>query len=450
MTDDLSRSLGDPTKTFWVQDELLRLCREALRTWNSYANYWRSRRQFSTTANNHYYDLAALGLVSTPADRGALTNDLQYALVEPFSVTPPFDTFTTSGQFTSTQIDSALQQALKQFQFDAGMTLNVEPVVPLPVAPAYQAQLNENVADVRHVNIRIVAPGDPLDNRRAHLRRLSEAETQWYSAFDLSNARIPDAYNLIFPTSQPTLRIIPESSTTGELEVVSVRSNLLPPTDYQWAVKWLTLSYLLSMDGQSRDHERATYCRKRYEDALLMAQLVPSIAVAYINGITAPIVPVSDMDSYSPGWRNTFLVAGQIPDTIINYGWNLVGVHPTPSTVAPTFSISFDMFVEAPVGTDPIQIAPEHLQAVLDYAKHIAIFKLGGSEFANTTPLMERFVMEAARYNSRLEAESRQLWTMRDRANRDRIQRYGHRSAPDSSESAPSAPSAASATGGQS
>jgi hypothetical protein len=188
------------------------------------------------------------------------------------------------------------------------------------------------------------------------------------------------------------------------------------------------------MDGQSRDHQRAQYCKKRYEDSILVASLSPSYAVAYVNNIPTPIVPARDMDLYEPGWRSATLAAGRQPHTIINYGWNLIGAHPTPSAASPIHSIGFDMFTEAPVDVDPIQIAPEHLQAVLDYAKHIAIFKLGGSEFSETTPLMERFVMEAVRYNSRLSAESRQLWTMRDRAARDKEQRYERRAVPASSE----------------
>src|SRR5262245_60698777 len=127
MTDDLARSLGDSGKVFWVQDELERLCREALRTWNAYANYWRRRRQFATSANNHFYNLVAAGLVSVPADQLPLINDLQYALVEPFSTpAPPYDVFTTTEQYQSAQINAAILQALKQYQFDAGMTLTVE------------------------------------------------------------------------------------------------------------------------------------------------------------------------------------------------------------------------------------------------------------------------------------------------------------------------------------
>src|SRR5262245_39526429 len=97
MVDDLARSLGDPGKTFWVQDELERYCREALRTWGCYASYWRNRRQFTTSAGAHYYNLLATSpapIVSAPADQLSLLNDLQYALVEPFSTpAPPYDAF---------------------------------------------------------------------------------------------------------------------------------------------------------------------------------------------------------------------------------------------------------------------------------------------------------------------------------------------------------------------
>lgn len=435
MTDDLARSLGDSGKIFWTQDELERLCREALRTWNCYASYWRGRRQFNTSAGNHYYDLATLGLVVVPADQLSLINDLQYALVEPFSIpAPPYDVFPTTAQYSSAQINSAILQALRQYQFDAGMTATIESPTAIPIHPANTLQLPEQVADVRHVEIQFNAPGDPINLRRAFLRRQDEWLTQYYNPTDLIDSNLPYGYSFLYPITQPTLRIIPASSAPAMATIISLRSSSLPPVDFQWAAKWLALHYLLTMDGQSRDNARANYCKKRYDDALTIARLAASTAVGYINSRAITITPASEMDSYDPGYRNLSLALGQEPRDIINYGWNIIGVHPTPSIAAPLHAIGFDMFLEAPVTTDPIQIAPEHLQAVLDYAKHIAIFKIGGAEFFNTTQLFERFVMAAMEYNSKLSAESRNLWTMRDRAARDKEQRYQRRADPKSSE----------------
>jgi hypothetical protein len=435
MTTDLARSLGDPDMVFWVEAELEGYCIEALRTWNCFANYWRNRRQFTTVADDHLYDLVTEGLVAVPSDQSALLRDLQYALVEPAStLTPPYNSFITTEQYSAAQINSAILQALKQFQFDSGMRLTIESPLTIVPSPSYVAELDENVCDVRHVNLTIAAPEDSTDGTIFPIRRMDEFAGQFWRPNALLDQSLPEGYSFLFTGTQPSIRLIPAPSIAGEMEVISIRSNSMPPVDFQWPAKWLALSYLLTMDGQSRDNQRAEYCRKRYEDAVRLASLIPSVGVAYINNRPAQPIPATDMDLWSPGWRNQSLSSGQAPTDIIQYGWNVIGVHKTPTVADAVFDISLELFVEAPVDEDVIQIAPEHLQAVLDYAKHLAVFKLGGSEFAQTLPLYERFVAEAMQYNSKLLTESKNFNVIRDRAAREKEQRYPRRAQTESAE----------------
>jgi hypothetical protein len=53
---------------------------------------------------------------------------------------------------------------------------------------------------------------------------------------------------------------------------------------------------------------------------------------------------------------------------------------------------------------DFVQLGREYLDALLNEAQHLAVFKSGGQEFADTVPLHQEFVKAAANYNDRLKA----------------------------------------------
>jgi hypothetical protein len=55
---------------------------------------------------------------------------------------------------------------------------------------------------------------------------------------------------------------------------------------------------------------------------------------------------------------------------------------------------------------DFVQIGREWIDTIIDEAFHIALFKSGGSEFADTVPLHQSFVKAAASYNDKLKAMS--------------------------------------------
>lgn len=416
---DLAASLGDPDQRFWTITELKSLVREALRTWNAFTAYWRERRTFNTTTNENFYDLSVVGsptpVLSTASDLAFLINDLQFALLEPyFSFTSPSEWahFPTSGQFTSEEIFSALTRAVAQFNFDTGVMLFKEPDVALSPLSGFLT-LPEKVCDVRRVGIR-----DSL-NFRWRLGRQDEYETQHRrNPDDLFTPGTPEGYSFIL-TPQPGIRLLPSPSMLGVAEIISIRSDLVPPLDLAWAVKWLALHHLLSQDGQSRDHYRASYCLKRYKDVLPLARLLPSYMIGYINGRPAPIGAISDEDSWNPGWPNDTASA---PTSFLSLGWNLLALSPRPN--AGPYSIVLDGVVQATVPeVDPIQIAQEHLGPILGYAKHVALFKLGGGEFAQSQHLWERFFDAAVEYSSKLAAESKNFQLMRDRAARDKEQR---------------------------
>lgn len=423
LTIDLAAALGDPDNRFWSTTELDLLLREALSTWAVMAAYWRETRIFSTDSTKYIYDLVDEGILDAAPDPTQILNHLQYSLMEPpFAFTDPsqYTTFPTTEMFSPAEIYSALTRAIAQFNFDSGVRLIREADLDLPLVGDYQLDLPATVVDIRRVVIR------QNSGTRFRIDRQDEYESQYRgSPEDLFNLGSPFSYSFVL-ARQPGIRLVYPVSFSGKVEVVTVRAASLPPRDLQWVVKWLTLHFLLSQDGQARDHARAQYCWKRYRDGINLAKMLPSYMIGYINGRPSPISPVSDEDRWNPTWMNT---APSTPTSIFSLGWNMIALSPRPGATAA--SIRLDGIVQSqvpPIGDiTPIQIGEEHLAAILGYAQHIALFKLGGKEFQDSAHFYERFFDAAVEYNDKLAAESKNFWLMRDRAARDKEYRYVRR-----------------------
>jgi hypothetical protein len=71
-----------------------------------------------------------------------------------------------------------------------------------------------------------------------------------------------------------------------------------------------------------------------------------------------------------------------------------------------TNPVTLTVVENAPVPSadnDPVQVSRGDLDAVIDYAQHLAAFKMGGAEFTDTLPLMARFFNQAKMYGLKLE-----------------------------------------------
>jgi hypothetical protein len=98
----------------------------------------------------------------------------------------------------------------------------------------------------------------------------------------------------------------------------------------------------------------------------------------------------------------------------------MFAVSPPPDTA--NYSITLDVVQNAPVPVnagDQLQLGREELDAIIGYAEHLALFKVGGAEFLSTTPLYDQMVRLAGVYNERLIAQVDFLGAMSDRAIRE-------------------------------
>ena len=69
------------------------------------------------------------------------------------------------------------------------------------------------------------------------------------------------------------------------------------------------------------------------------------------------------------------------------------------------FSITVTVVSNAPLPASanaPVQVSRGDLDAIIDYAQHLAAFKQGGEEFTRTMPLLQRFLKAASAYNGKL------------------------------------------------
>lgn len=423
-TGDLARKLGDPANVFWSDAELCLYVQEALRTFQAAAGFYRFRGVFPTTAGVPFYDLSA----ELPLLAGYLVTDqdmvkvMEYQLLEP----PTPTVWTGTEMFTLEELAEELQDLRNAFLMETGtvLTHSSDPILP---PPAGRVVLADSIIDVRRAAWRSTT------GVYSHLWREDEHRLNAYRGGWSVNPETPEAYAMV--AAPPTrLQLAPVPLDAGDLDLLTVRTGApLDPTtlggvplgipdNYSWIVKWGALACLLAKDGPCRDPARAAYCEKRWQDGLAMVRGAPSVVQAEINGV--PVQPCSlvELDSYAPNWQNN---AGPGKPTVIAVaGHNLIAVaEPVPDGV---YSVTLDLIPRFPVplaGADYLEVGREHLETLLDYAAHLAVFKCGAAETQATFAAYEALMRMAALHNARLRARAEDYLAMHEHPAREQKRR---------------------------
>jgi len=390
----LSARLHDSANTFFTDTgtypEIELYLKESLRCWQVLTAYWRAEDSFDTVASTIFYDLE-VQLSSTRDftiyDR-ELISDMQYHLLEPATPTA----WSGTEQFTLTDLTSALQRRRDQFLAETGCHLTR--------ATQAGAAGTITLPEVRRVAwVTAASVYTPLT-------KSDEWELQTYDV-DWETADTPYAYS-IAASAPVTLELAPPPSVAGTIEVLSVRSGAtLDPTtpvlmgipdDYCWVVKWGAMADLLSKDGPAYDPERASFCAKRYEQGVEYARNAICMIQAQIDSSPVPVTPLTDQDNYNHAWQNDTEAE---PTSMFSAGLNLVAFHAPPDAA---YTITCDVVQNAPIPVNDaanLQLGPEELNAILGYAEHLAMFKIGGEEFQATQPLYDNFMKLAQNYSQR-------------------------------------------------
>ena len=419
----LATRLDDTTNVYWSQAELTAYIQESLRCWQGLSGYWRGRFNFNLSQGVFFYDLTAQAgslIPYTIKDSDLCSVMLFHLLEKQLSG----GLYVGTDMFSLADFTNALNNRRNQFLLETGMVLTRSTFV-WPAPPISQNALSDRTIDVRR------AAWFNTSNVYSTLWRTSEfAGSAFKKGWEIAPTDPPLTYSV---AAEPpiTMQLIPPPLNVGSVEMLSVSASpdlnptagvlLTIPDNFAWVVKFGALADLLNKAGQAQDMPRAAYCEQRWREGIEVARRHTSIVQAAINGILTPVNALQSFDSFNAGWQN--LLQGT-PNALALASWNLLAVSGPPD--ANPYSVQCDVVQNAPVPVNPgdqVQIGREELDAVVDYAVHLAMFKAGGQEFLSTTKLYDNLLRLAGVYNEELKASVDFYQPMSNRAIREEILR---------------------------
>lgn len=401
----LASRLQDTGMVHWTQTELTRYLTEAQRTWNALTGVYQAQGSFATQVGIPFYDLPSLipTLRAYTITDTYMVGDLEYALME----APTPTAWTGTAQFTFADLVTALQQRRDQFLLESGMV--VSRVVQLLAGPPASGRftLNRSILTLRRLAY-IDALGAVFPLQRDDAWGAQSFDRLWPSVSGVPLTTFPIAYGMgVTPPNQ--VQIYPPLSAAGTLDMLAVTraavmGGLGPcldpatgillgvPDDWTWVVKFGALATLLNQQGVTYDPQRAAYCEGRFRHGVLLATKASTVLHAKINGVLAPLTSVSEADQYNRLWQR-FLGP---PTSVYLAGQALVALSPVPPDT--TYTVTLDLVRNAPValvGTDCVAIDDGHLEALLAYAQHLALFKEGPTQLQQGMDLLDQFFRAA-------------------------------------------------------
>jgi hypothetical protein len=415
----LGSRLYDPTFQQWTQAELLGYLYEALRTWNALSQFWRGDMVFSPIVNTWWYDLRTLttSIIPYSVTQFDLIQQIENHLLEP----PTPSAWSGSNQFSLNDLLIALQRRQDDVLGTTACTLTRSLA---QASIAARTVLADNVIDIRRVAWLPVL-GFGYDN--TILRQSDMWAKRAFDPFYTTDPQEPPGTWLQNTEPPPSFDVDRIPPVPGNYDVLSVNSGgswtqgtnapLAVPADWSWVVKWGALFDLFSRESNAKDNLRAEYCRKRFEEGMVMLEAMPTVLALRINNIPLAVDSVRNGDDFNPDWQTAGPTWLEISESWnnANFSWNaplgpprsaytaanLMAITPTPGN-STRYSMTVSVVQNAPVGGTYVQVARDDFDSIIDYAQHLAMLKQGGAEFAATIPLYQRFQRKAAQYNSKL------------------------------------------------
>lgn len=403
--EQLAQRLYDPNSIFWSDSEKTYYIVEAIRTWNAHTSFWRSEFILNLSEGSVWYDIADDVAIPNTIRPFTITDDYLYRVIQHHLLEPATgSTWTGSLQFNAQDLLQAVQRRRDELLSNTGCTISRDIVPAIPG----RTFLDDKTIDIRR-NAWLPVAGFGYSN--TPLWPDDEFAIQSYgNNYTTRDPGTPTQYR---QSTQPPLSfdVDTEPAVPGSYEVLSVKAGadlsvvsptILPvPDDYTWIVKFGAMADLLNRDSNAKDVMRAQYCNLRYKQGQALLFGSASVLFARVNNLPMDIDSVQNTDNYRSGWQAQS--NGQ-PDLCMTAGLNMVGFARTPDSGP--YGITLTVVQNAPVpivGGDTIQVGRDAYDAILDYAVHLASFKMGGLEFLSTLPLYQRFMTQATLYNSKLD-----------------------------------------------
>ena len=416
----LANRLNDSSMQFWSPAELTLLIRESLQTFNAYASFWRGEFTFSigqvgyglgpyglgpygTGTVGTWYDLSTEPGTLRPRTTTDLSlyQSMEYSLLEPQTTSYPLS-WQGSAQFAMDDLIEAVNRRRDELLGVTGCT----PAVLYVPAAGSRTVLSDDVLEVQRVAF---IPNDPTLGSPSVLWPVDEWGLQSYKRdYTTSAPATPSFYYL---STEPPLSFSVDAppAVPGQYEVTVLQAGtalsaaataVLPvPDDWAWVIRWGALADLLGRESNAKDSLRAKYAEQRYRQGLALLTAAPSLLSMRINNVPVPITSVRGADTYDTTWEARTPAQ---PQSAMTAGLDLVAFSPLPDAeyIATATVVRAAPVPSAP--TDPIQVGRDIYDVILDYAQHLAAFKMGGAEFAATLPLLDRFIQVAALQSSKL------------------------------------------------
>ena len=399
----IAKRLDDPSMIMWSSTELRNLINEALLTFQAISGYQIKTQEISVEAEMWKYDLSSE--ISVSYSNAELETVLKSTLLEPSAYTDhysaPVDMYTSAIKNIRRHWQEATKLQVSYRTIDAsGIFIDLGIGHLLPV----------------HVEWKPYA--------RTRRRRLDREDQQGMIYTGVPNLGKPHSYSLQ-ATNQ--LRLIPSPDELGEIEIFEVVESDLIPHSVRWALKYGALAQLLATDGQLRDPQRAEYARKRYEDAVMIANQLPLYRNMFLNEKPISITSLADLSSQETQWRG----AEGLPKTVAMVGWNQILFYPHLASGAVSSTLKMDLYVpeaDLVADSDLLWVGAEFENVLEDFVVHLALFKVSGVEFAATMPAYEGLLKAAAEYNSKLAVLLPNLSVGKEKAKLEKVWRMQERS----------------------
>ena len=433
----LSLRLNDVANVFWSKAELNFYVAEALRLWNCLTQQWEqdwataytqpnpaTLPAWQSTGNSRN---ALVGSNPTSPRTQTLVDSYVYAIAQCHLLEPVTGsaTWTGTSQFTLSDFTQALQRRLDAILQASGCNIgpfaNNFSVTPGTNRVQLPDSTSQSILDLRRVRVIPAAnQGSPYT-----LFREDGMAFEYFNILGSSDFNAPLSWDVLagpplFLTFDENINV-PNTldilaMLSGGLITPPTASPLLIPDDFYWVAKFGMMADLLAKDSESTDLERAKYCQQRYEEGLKLMVAMPWMTQAVISGIPVDTPSVAEADSWDYEWQSN--PNAQIE--IVRGGVDLFAVSPT-IPVGATVSVLLKLIGNAPVPTqdsDDVQVSRDVLDALLDEAQHLAMFKCGGAEFASSMVLHQNFIKTAVATNDRLRESGIFATTLRPHVSR--------------------------------
>lgn len=397
---------GAISKKRWSSYELRLLLIEALRTWGLLSGiYEATPSPIAVAADVQFLDLPD----ELPTELGysvgvqELIGAIQYHLIEPYD---PIDGTGATEMFSFDRIVKAIQRRRDQLLLETNCRLSRDTEAPdsPELLLTFSYALPESTIAVRRI-----AWADPVSGRKHALRPSSNWGIRNSPAAINLEQGTPQVYEVSerLPIS---LELSPEPETGGRLDLLTVDAGaalvaaddtlLGVPDDYAPAIKWGALADLLAEDRPGRDYARSLFCERRWR-LLVAASANRSVLLdAKINGRPAHLCrSVEALDEGQRYWQSQ---RAPSPSIVAMAGQNMLAIA-TPPSQACSLRLTVRRKTPVPAIAAPdseyLQVGKEHLALILGYAVHLAMFKIGGTELAGTSHLVDSMMQAAADYN---------------------------------------------------